>query len=353
MIYKEAVMGEFTYNKAIVKNINENLIRKAIQGRDGFTKTKIARQTGLSFPTVSRILDEMEQSGEILLSGTDQTTGGRHANEYQLNPAYAYILSLYYSLDLHVTSIVYNALGDETERSTSQVEGTLGESLISPDKGVHELIRRTMEKYRIKAITLGIPCGVSSGKILYGVSAEAYGYRLREDLERTFSVKVRVENDMNMAAAGCYARMFHEGERVTLACISFQQDGCGCGLYARGHLLRGAHGSAGELRFLPMDENKNLHEYFVLSLSEEKRIQYFSQAIASVCAVIDPGYVVIYQSAVNSTNLEAVKEKTFSYLPEDARPEIILCNSFVEDFERGLKSYGMNLLLSGYQIVNQ
>ena len=65
-------MSDIRYNKSIVKNINESLIRKALRSCEVFTKTKIARDTGLSFPTVSRILDEMAQENCLGRNGTPE-----------------------------------------------------------------------------------------------------------------------------------------------------------------------------------------------------------------------------------------------------------------------------------------
>lgn len=108
-------MSDIRYNKSIVKNINECLIRKVLRESESFTKTKIARDTGLSFPTVSRILDEMVQDGEIISNGVDPTTGGRHAHSYSVNPDYAYVLCLYFPGKSWHT-MVLNAIGERLRK---------------------------------------------------------------------------------------------------------------------------------------------------------------------------------------------------------------------------------------------
>ena len=230
-------MGEIRYNKSIVKNINESLIRRTLQGGGSFTKTKVARETGLSFPTVSRILDEMEEAGEILGGGVDPTTGGRHAQSYVLNPDYAYVLCIYFPNTRTMRSLLINAVGEQTEREDISIPD-LKTGVMS---FIDECVSEKMKKYSVKAISVGLPWGVSLGKILFGAKEIGLeNFPIEEHLKEKFGVSARVENDMNAAAAGCYVRMFGRDERISLACISVGKTGCGCGLYVRGHLVRGA-----------------------------------------------------------------------------------------------------------------
>ncbi len=73
---------------------NTALLRQAMQnGSAG--KNDLARLTHLSFPTVSRIVDEMVESAEKRKEiGTAASTGGRCAMQYRLNPQYRLFLCL-------------------------------------------------------------------------------------------------------------------------------------------------------------------------------------------------------------------------------------------------------------------
>ena len=67
-----------------LKRENTALLRQAMQhGSAG--KNDLARLTHLSFPTVSRIVDEMVERGEAQEIGTAASTGGRCAMQYRLN----------------------------------------------------------------------------------------------------------------------------------------------------------------------------------------------------------------------------------------------------------------------------
>ena len=77
-----------------LKQVNMTLIREAMRGGGEHSKNELARRTGLSFPTVSRIVDDLVEAGEAKETGTAASTGGRCAKQYALDPAYRLFLCL-------------------------------------------------------------------------------------------------------------------------------------------------------------------------------------------------------------------------------------------------------------------
>lgn len=342
-------MGDIRYNKAIVKNINESLIRKVLQKESVFTKTKIARETGLSFPTVSRILDEMASTGEILVSGVDPTTGGRHAQSYVINPEFAYILCVF-STGNGMRSVVTNSLGEKVDEENH--EEAFGH-LPFLEK-LESVVEKKRKEYSIRALSVGLNWGVSSrGEILFG--ADSFGlhnFNLKEHLENKYHLRVRVENDMNAIVTGRYEKMFEEDNRA-LACVSVGTTGCGCGLYLRGHLIRGVHGFAGELRYLPVNENRNLDQEYAEGFPTVSHTERIAQLVSSICCTVDPGTIVFYNRSGKEETLLEIENACRKYLPEEVLPKLILSESYDGDYEAGLISFGKDLLLTGYEIVNR
>ena len=339
-------MSDIRYNKSIVKNINECLIRKVLRESESFTKTKIARDTGLSFPTVSRILDEMVQDGEIISNGVDPTTGGRHAHSYSVNPDYAYVLCLYFPGKSWHT-MVLNAIGEpvKKEKFTADPEHM--------KEQIDQIVEKKMKEYRIRAITAGLPWGISGdGTILFGArSYHMENYNLKDHLEEKFGVSVRLENDMNAIVSGCYQRLFKD-EKVSIACVNFGNRGCGCGLYLDGHLIRGANGFAGELRYLPMNHETNLDYEYIHGFVSQDAVTRIAQTVSALCATVDPHYIVFYKNPIVEHILPQVEECCKRYLPDEVIPRLILTDAYQEDFERGLIQFGSDLLLSGYRIID-
>ena len=342
-------MADIRYNKAIVKNINESLIRKVLQRESIFTKTKIARETGLSFPTVSRILDEMTQAGEILLYGVDPTTGGRHAQAYVLNPEFAYILCVF-TTSRGLRSVITNSLGEKINEEEHGMPSAIDKFVEKLD----EIVEKKAEEYPVRALSVGLNWGVSSnGTILFG--AEPFGlqnFNLKEHLIEKFSLRVRIENDMNAIVTGCYEKKFDKDDRA-LACVSIGRTGCGCGLYLRGHLVRGVHGFAGELRYLPIDENRNLDKEFAEGFPKVSQATRIAQLVSSLCCTVDPGVIVFYDRGGQEETLRQVEEECRKYLPAEVIPKLEILNTYEEDYEAGLISFGKDLLLVGYEIVNR
>lgn len=342
-------MGEIRYNKSIVKNINESLIRKAIQGDEAFTKTKIARETGLSFPTVSRILDEMAHSGEILSNGVDPTTGGRHAQSYVINPAFAYVLCLYMPTNTSVRMLVINSLGDRV-KTEDVPEKITDANLVDVIDGI---VEKEMDEYPIRALSLGLPFGISYGKLMFGTGESGLrNYDLQGHLEKKFGIKARIENDMNAIVTGCYERTFVEGDR-SLACVSMGVRGCGCGLYLRGHLIRGNHGFAGELRYLPTGENSNLDKEYQTEQWGSVSAIRVAQIVSSICCTVDPQTIVFYDRMNIREVLPEARELCKRFLPEEVIPELLVSDKAREDFENGLIRFGRDMLMAGYEIVNR
>lgn len=338
-------MAEIRYNKSIVKNINESLIRKAIRGDGPFTKTKIARITELSFPTVSRIIDDMSKTGEILRNGVDPTTGGRHAMSYIINPDFAYFLCMYV-LSGAIRTLVINSLGELVDRQETPMTHVSG-MIDLMDKIVEE----QTETYPIRALAIGLPWGISNGLIQFGAKDTGLmNFPLQEHMETKYGIRTRVENDMNTMVAGCYARTFRE-EGGSMVCIHIGSTGLGCGLYLRGHLIRGFHGFAGELRYLPVDDDKTIGT----DIEDMVGIQTkdIAKIVAAISCTVDPHTIVFYRNHTIDAELEEVKELCKKYLPEETIPEMIISDQFIEDFESGLILFGKEMLISGYEIVNR
>ena len=146
-----------------LKRENTALLRQAMQhGSAG--KNDLARLTHLSFPTVSRIVDEMVEHGEAQEIGTAASTGGRCAMQYRLNPQYRLFLCLRLEQDtLHW--FVCDLNGTPLEQEQQTCSGDVRELLDT-------LLMRVRARYpRLAAVVLGF-----AGTIHNGIITESFGY---------------------------------------------------------------------------------------------------------------------------------------------------------------------------------
>ena len=140
-----------------LKRENTALLRQAMQnGSAG--KNDLARLTHLSFPTVSRIVDEMVECGEAQEIGTAASTGGRCAMQYRLNPQYRLFLCLRLEQDtLHW--FVCDLDGTPLEQEQQTCSGDVRELLDT-------LLMRVRARYpRLAAVVLGFAGTMHNGKL--------------------------------------------------------------------------------------------------------------------------------------------------------------------------------------------
>lgn len=52
------------------------------------TKAELSQRLGISFPTISKFMAQMEKDGEIRYTSDDDSNGGRRAKRYTYDPEY-------------------------------------------------------------------------------------------------------------------------------------------------------------------------------------------------------------------------------------------------------------------------
>lgn len=112
-----------------------------------------------------------------------------------------------------------------------------------------KMTEKGIEKEQVIGIGVGVPAPVSEDGIVNGTANLGWTYKeVKRELEESTGLRVKVENDANVAALG---EMWKGGGRghkdmimVTLG------TGVGGGVIVRGHILSGAHGAGGEIGHL-------------------------------------------------------------------------------------------------------
>ena len=123
------------------------------------TKAELSDRLGISFPTVSKVLEQMAQEGEVTLLGLDESSGGRRANRYAFNPDYMLGLAVYYEKERSVYTI-FNWNGDLVERQTEEGILQLGPEALASQ------LRSWIHRYpKIRSIAVGMPAAVRDGVV--------------------------------------------------------------------------------------------------------------------------------------------------------------------------------------------
>lgn len=322
-------------------------IRRTLIKMGTATKVELSKKLDISFPTISKFLAQMEQEGEIVLVGLDDSSGGRRAKRYSYNTEYMLGLAIYLEKDGTYYTL-YNCKGEvHKEEKWESVLKEDGISLLT------NLISSLLnDNSRIKSISIGVPGSVDHGRIFFIPGYEAFkNFHLKEYYEKLFSMPVKVENDMNAAVLGYYYRNGIK-KNQSLVYMYSGQNGPGAGFMINGDVVRGSSFFAGEISFIPISDTENFGQALLnqrdrdlrTSANEGRTIDTMSRLIASFVAIINPHTIIFCSDEVNETLLLKIKNNSSKYIPSEHLPNLLI-SDWKRDYLYGLQSLGIELLM--------
>ena len=186
----------------------------------------------------------------------------------------------YICIDIGGTSIKYGVLSEKGEifiDGTVSAKVTEKENFILSD--VKKLIRNILDEYRnyeIKGICVSTAGVVNpeKGEIAYaGPTIPKYtGTKIKEELEKEFSISCEVENDVNCAGLGEYWKGAGKGSK-SMVCLTIGT-GIGGSVILDGKLLNGIGYTAGEIGYMDVNgsyiQNIASSKYLVEKVQKEK-----------------------------------------------------------------------------------
>jgi predicted NBD/HSP70 family sugar kinase len=322
----------------LLRSMNERVLLEHLRRNGPISRAQLARATGLSKPTVSQALANLERAGLVRPVGqAGSERGGRQAILYEPDPTAGYVVGIDIGrswvrvavADLASTIIVRCEERNQAQRVAPLVDLTT------------ELAHRAV-----------VAAGITSSQVVHtvigttGVYDSGSGHLLfasnlpREDqsglvemLRNAFEASLTVENDANLAALG--ERMFGCGTAAGTFVFLLVGTGIGMGIIINGNLYRGAHGASGEVAFLPLGPDAStdidvkgrgmleeaaaangiIRNALAMGMSSplsakqifdaarvgdkialavvEQEGQYLARAVASIAAILDPELIVL------------------------------------------------------------
>ncbi len=335
------------------------------------SRATLARRTGLSKPTVSALVSDLEDAGVVSLISPERSQGriGRPALPYVLVPDAALVVGV----DLGATKVI---VGIADLLGTILVE----ERLKTPSDArqamdlVVETTTRLLEQMGNKSHLLesgcvGVPGVYRPVADRVEMSPNLAGFAdlpIQAELSKRLGIPVTIENDVNLAAVA-EAEAMDDHSSLDFVAISVGT-GIGAGLVMDGRLYRGGHGAAGELGSVDISKPRRatgarctledvasapaMRSRFKQSLADGRpsrldgdadvselllaasqgddaasealgvAAEGMALAVASLCWVNDPARIV-FGGGVGSNPLfvDAVRSKLGAYL--DATPELV------------------------------
>jgi len=242
----------------LLRALNEQLLLQQIRQFGPCSRAELARLSGLSKPTVSLALANVERSGLVREAGQRTGVPGRSAVLYEIRPDAGYILGLDIGREY-----LRGALADLTGTVISR--SSLRTRAASVSSRVAELIRLTDElcgaaglsRADVTQTVVGSP-GVYDPRrnaiaLVGGLTGLSKPTVLKE-LRTAFGPQVVVENDAD--AASLAEREHGHGREVGTFAYVWVGTGIGMGLVIDGKLHRGVHGVAGEIAYMPITDGQ-------------------------------------------------------------------------------------------------
>lgn len=342
---KELIATNKDMKKAILQGIREALLTLG-----SATKAELSSKLGISFPTVSKFLTQMEKDGELLVVGLDHSNGGRRANRYAYNPEHMLGLAVFLE-KTEMNYSIFNCLGELKQ------QGSSADAIMDDIQSLAVKIEAIVAKYpKIKSMAIGVPGSVNNGRIIHIPSYEHFhDFDLKGYLEARLSIPVVVENDMNAAVLGYYVNR-GSMDNLSSVYLYFGQNGPGAGMMINGHVLRGSTFFSGEVSFVPQYDDRNFlqamnsgQESEISGFQTQERIDAISRLIASFSAIINPHSIVFSKDEMDEAMMNEVALRSAVYIPKEHLPELVL-SDWKQYYLFGLQRMGLYLMLAGAEI---
>lgn len=315
------------------------------------TKAEISQRTDISFPTISKALEQMEQSGEAVMAGIDDSSGGRRPVRYALNAEHRYGLGVYLEKEETVYSVI-NYRGEAVE--TLYLPSVLEDG---PEAFTAQLQTVVSRYPSIQSAAIGVPGSVKDGTIFFIPAYDKFSqFDPKACCEERFNLQVVVENDMNAAVLG-YHDLSGRADDQTLAYLYLGKNGPGAGILINGDVIRGSTFFSGEVSFVPQYDRYNFLEAVrksrqaqqELGISDElgdDMIDAMSRLVAALVSIINPHAVIFCKEDISCADADKIAVQCAKYVPDTHIPELVI-SDWKEDYLHGLQRLALHRMMAG------
>ena len=240
---------------SLLRELGEQAVLETIFRRGPITRPEIAIATELSKPTVSAAVSRLEQSGLIRSTGRRTGQRGRNPVAYMVSKQVGFVVGSDIggsNLRVAAADLFGEPICDLKQPTTKAGGRALGMQVLEM---VTEVIDSAGASHgRPLALAISTPGIIdqSTGRVTslaYNVAPEG-GFDPVEVIRDRLEVPVLVENNVNLAAIG--EKWFGLARGVSTMVFIAVGAGIGMGVVIDDQVVRGAHGAAGEIGYLPL-----------------------------------------------------------------------------------------------------
>lgn len=292
-----------------IRGVRKKNVMKIIQSlvkQGGCTKNELVFYTGLSLSTIDSLLEEMLKSNRVIKAGYRESTGGRPSMSYKVSGEFSQTLCIYaYKHDKTITVIgrlynLYSEMMEEKRRDIPKLDCDVLCSFI--DEMLNE---------QVHTICLSLPdCDI--------------------DINHRYKQRVFVKNDVYMGVIGAYIKHMQYDSIVLLD----SKVNSRLGIVVHGHLVEGKSSIAGQIRYMPLIENKNRR-------SMKGRSQSLVIELQNIIGMLNPEAIVICAQGIDQ---HYVEEELLKIFKMNDMPHLIYIDDFIDEVMLGMESISKDSL---------
>lgn len=292
-----------------IRGVRKKNVMKIIQSlvkQGGCTKNELVFYTGLSLSTIDSLLEEMLKSNQVIKAGYRESTGGRPSMSYKVNGEFSQTLCIYaYKHDKTITIIgrlynLYSEMMEEKRRDIPKLDCDVLCSFI--DEMLNE---------QVHTICLSLPdCDI--------------------DIKHCYKQRVFVKNDVYMGVIGAYIKHIQYDSIVLLD----SKINSRLGIVVHGHLVEGKSSIAGQIRYMPLIENKNRR-------SMKGRSQLLVIELQNIIGMLNPEAIMICAQGIDQ---HYVEEELLKIFKMNDMPHLIYIDDFIDEVMLGMESISKDSL---------
>lgn len=292
-----------------IRGVRKKNVMKIIQSlvkQGGCTKNELVFYTGLSLSTIDSLLEEMLKSNRVIKAGYRESTGGRPSMSYKVNGEFSQTLCIYaYKHDKTITVIgrlynLYSEMMEEKRRDIPKLDCDVLCSFI--DEMLNE---------QVHTICLSLPdCDI--------------------DINHRYKQRVFVKNDVYMGVIGAYIKHMQYDSIVLLD----SKVNSRLGIVVHGHLVEGKSSIAGQIRYMPLIENKNRR-------SMKGRSQSLVIELQNIIGMLNPEAIVICAQGIDQ---HYVEEELLKIFKMSDMPHLIYIDNYIDEVMLGMESISKDSL---------
>lgn len=239
-----------------MRTVNRRLLWDQLWEIGMATRPQLARDAGLSLPTVNAALNELEQVGLVRSAGRPESSHGRPAELFETDRRVGFAMAVDIGrawIRVALADLSGTVLGRADQRNNARTSSALVKLIRS---ATGELIADAdVAAEQVAHTVIGSP-GVydaRKGRVLYAANLPGWQRAgLRETLADHLSGELTIDNDANLAAIGEHA--YGAGRGMAHFVYAHVGTGVGLGLMIDGRLYNGFSGAAGEAGYLPIGD---------------------------------------------------------------------------------------------------